>query len=260
MFAYLAGMPLGEYVRKRRLSLAADMLRNGGMKVIDAALMCGYESPDAFGKAFHAVMGVTPSRCAKKDCALKAFPPLFFHLTLKGGIEMEYRVVEKGGFYIMGKVGHIPLIYNGPNPHTADVWKRLRQEDLLVLTEYAEAEPRGVVCAYGGGAETEGRVTAEGEEVLMCVGVVMEKPMPDRFKERFDVLPYEAVSWLVFAAMENARDGGNTVQQVWARVTEWLPTSEYEKTGVPNIVWYETYDNTKPDRRCELWVSVRKRM
>ena len=61
---------------------------------------------------------------------------------------MDYRIVERGEFYIMGKIGHISLIYHGPNPHTADVWKKLKQEDLLVLTEYSEAEPGGVLTAH----------------------------------------------------------------------------------------------------------------
>ena len=80
MFSYLAGMPLNEYVRKRRLSLAGDMLRGGGEKIIDIALKCGYESPDAFGKAFLAMHGVAPSAVRKSAAAPAAFPPLFFHL------------------------------------------------------------------------------------------------------------------------------------------------------------------------------------
>ena len=123
IFSYLADMPLNEYIRKRRLSIASEFLRSSNEKVIDIALKCGYESPDAFGKAFSAMYGITPSAARKHDAKLKAFPPLFFHLTLKGGIEMDYRIVELEEFYLMGKVGRIPLVFHGANPHTANVWK-----------------------------------------------------------------------------------------------------------------------------------------
>ena len=106
MFSYLAGMSLSEYIRKRRLSIAADLLQRGDEKIIDIAVKCRYESPDAFSKAFQNMYGVTPSAFRKSPHALKAFPPLFFHLTLKGGIEMDYRIVERGEFYIMGKTGY----------------------------------------------------------------------------------------------------------------------------------------------------------
>ena len=260
MFSYLAGMSLNEYIRKRRLSYATDLLQKGNEKIIDIALKCGYESPDAFGKAFHAIYGVTPSAFRNAPVTLKAFPPLFFHLTLKGGIEMDYRVVERGDFYLMGKTGSIPLIYHGPNPHTAEVWKKLSRGDLLVLTEYSQVEPRGVLCVYEQTTKGNTQTKWEGDEILMCVGVVMEEPMPDRFKGRFDALPFEASTWLVFSAMDNSKDGSvPSTQQTYARIAEWLPTSEYEETGAPQLTWYESYDFSKPDKRSEIWVSVRKR-
>jgi len=259
MISYLADMSLHEYIRKRRLSVAAELVQTGGRKIIDIALQCGYESPDAFGKAFQAMYGVSPSALRKNPSVLKTFPPLFFHLTLKGGIAMEYRVVERNEFYLMGKTGIVPLIYHGPNPHMADVWKKLSQSDLLVLMEYAESEPRGVLSVCG--QTIKGTVAVqEGEDTLYCVGVVMEKPMPDRFKGRFDVVPFDAATWLVFPTLDNARSGNaESAQQMYARIAEWLPTSEYEETGAPSIMWSETYDFSKPDKKGELWFPVRKR-
>ena len=261
MFSYLAAMSLNEYIRKRRLTRAAELLRSGGEKVIDIALKCGYESPDAFGKAFHAMHGAAPSALRNGLAAPKAFPPLFFHLTLKGGITMNYRIVERGAFYLMGKTGQIPLIYHGPNPHTAKVWGKLTQADLLVLMEYSRAEPKGILTAYEQTTKGNTQSKWEGDEIFMCVGVVMEEPMPDRFKGRFDVLPYEASTWLVVSAMDNTRESqlATSTKEAYAQIGEWLPTSEYEETDAPTITWYESYDFTKPDKKSEVWVPVRKR-
>lgn len=259
MFSYLANMSLSEYIRKRRLCVAAGLLLAGDEKIIDISLKCGYESPDAFGKAFQAMYGVSPSGLRKNPAALKAFPPLFFHLTLKGGVEMDYRITERGKFYLMGKTGRIPLIYHGPNPHVAEIWKKLKHDDLLVLTEYSQAEPKGILSVF---QQTIKGNTAipEGEEILMCIGVIMEKPMPDRFKGRFDTLPFEASTWLVFSAMDNAASSHiPTTQEAYAKIAQWLPSSEYEETGAPSITWYESYDFTKPNKKSEIWMPVRKR-
>ena len=84
MFSYLSGMSLNEYIRKRRLTTAADFLQSGDEKIIDIALKCGYESPDAFSKAFQVMYGVSPSAIRKIPDTLKTFPPLFFTLKLSG--------------------------------------------------------------------------------------------------------------------------------------------------------------------------------
>jgi len=257
MFSYLADMPLNEYIRKRRLSLAAELLRINDEKIIGISQKCGYETPDAFSKAFQAMHGVTPSAARKNFAALAAFPPLFFHLTLKGGIEMDYRVVELEEFYLMGKVGRIPLIFHGPNHHTANVWKQLRQEDLLVLMEYSEVDPKGILTVHEQGVEGNTFKFREGDEILYGVGVVMEKPMPDRFKGRFDILPFEASTWLVFPRIENTKD---RKQANYDSISEWLPTSEFQETGAPIITWAESYDFSKPDRKTEIWVPVKRRL
>jgi AraC family transcriptional regulator len=217
-----------------------------------------YESSDAFGKAFSAMFGVSTSAVRKNDVTLTAFPPMFFHLTLKGGIKMDYRTVEKGDFYVMGKSGRIPLIYHGNNPHFNTVWQKLKDDGILVLTEYAKCEPKGIVEVYAD-------CGVEGEDFTLYVGIVMEGPMPAYFKGRFDVLPFKASTWLVFTAVDNTtREDGTYValpggrKQMHKDIGEWMPTSEYEQTA-PQIVSFLSYDMYRPDLKSEIWVPVRKR-
>ena len=102
MFSYLANMPLNEYIRRRRLSLAADLLHANAEKIIDVALKCGYESPDAFSKAFQAQYGIAPSVFRQSGYKSKTFPPLFFHLSLIGGIKMDCCIIERGELLLAG--------------------------------------------------------------------------------------------------------------------------------------------------------------
>ena len=70
MFSYLAGVPLSEYIRRRRMTLAAAELR-GGARVIDTALRYGYESPTAFNRAFQSVHGLPPSAVRRDGAVLR---------------------------------------------------------------------------------------------------------------------------------------------------------------------------------------------
>lgn len=74
MFAFITDVPLSEYIRRRRLTIAAFELQCSDVKVIDVALKYGYESPEAFSRAFKALHGVMPTLARSNGMALKAFP------------------------------------------------------------------------------------------------------------------------------------------------------------------------------------------
>lgn len=101
MFSYIAGIPLSEYIRNRRLTRAALDLQNGD-KVINVALRYGYESPTAFNRAFQKIHYVSPSVAQKEGTFLKAYPPISFKITIKGVGEMKYSIVKKEEIRIVG--------------------------------------------------------------------------------------------------------------------------------------------------------------
>lgn len=102
MFAYIAGVPLSEYIRRRRMSLAAVDLQSGE-RVIDVGLKYGYSSPTAFNRAFQSVHGVAPSALRSEGAGVKSFPPLRFKLTVRGVEELNYRIETRGAFRIVGR-------------------------------------------------------------------------------------------------------------------------------------------------------------
>ncbi len=104
IFSYVVGVPLSEYIRRRRLSLAAVELQSGDAKVIDVAMKYGYESPDAFARAFGAMHGVTPREACAPGVKLRLYPRIRFHITIKGEQDMQYRIVEMPAFTVVGVV------------------------------------------------------------------------------------------------------------------------------------------------------------
>lgn len=102
MFTYMAGVTLSEYIRRRKMSLAAVDLQDGNEKVIDVAEKYGYHSPTAFNRAFQSVHGVAPSSVRGEGISVKSFPPITFKIAVKGAEEMNYRIETKDAFRIIG--------------------------------------------------------------------------------------------------------------------------------------------------------------
>ncbi|SFC24483.1 AraC-type DNA-binding protein [Alkalibacterium subtropicum] len=103
MFSFIIDIPLSEYIRRRRLTLAAFEVQNSDVRVIDLALKYGYQSPDAFTRAFYKLHGVTPTMARNMGTQLKAYPRISFHISIKEDKEMSYRIVEKGEYKVVGK-------------------------------------------------------------------------------------------------------------------------------------------------------------
>ena len=100
-FAMLCGFTVGEYIRDRRLSLAANDLLTTNERIIDIAVKYGYDSPDSFTKAFVRFNGSTPTQ-VRKGGQISYFAPFKLNLTMKGGYIMEYRLEEKESFRVIG--------------------------------------------------------------------------------------------------------------------------------------------------------------
>ncbi|KWX88764.1 hypothetical protein AMQ83_04680, partial [Paenibacillus riograndensis] len=119
MFSFLAGVPLSEYIRRRRLTIAAYELQQSQLRIIDVAVHVGYSSPDAFTKAFQLFHGVTPSEARAGSPSLKSFPRMTFQLTIRGGSAMNYRIEEKKAFRIVGLKKRVPIQFSGVNREIA---------------------------------------------------------------------------------------------------------------------------------------------
>ena len=204
MFSFLAGVSLSEYIRRRRLTLAAFELLHGEVSVMDTAVKYGYSSPDAFTRAFQSLHGITPSEARTAGQPLKAYPRLTFQLTIKGVGEMNYRIEEKGAFAIVGLVKRVKLIYEGVNPEIAAMWQSLDEATITTLKALSNVEPRGMLSASTN--FSEGRL--EGDELDHYIGVATTKAAPDNLAR----LEVSAYTWAVF---ESVGPFPETLQNIW---------------------------------------------
>ncbi len=250
MFSFLAGITLSEYIRRRRLTLAAFELRNRQVKVIDVAVKYTYNSPDSFTRAFQNLHGITPSEARNNGSSLKAYPPMTFQLSIQGGDEMNYRIEEKAAFRIVGIYKRVPILFKGINPEIASMWKSLDENTIYELKKLSNTEPMGLLSASTN--FSEGRMEEKGE-LDHYIGVATTKECPNHLTS----LEVAASTWAVF---EVAGPFPDTLQNVWGRIySEWFPSSNYEQTKGPEILWNENKDTTSPTFKSEIWIPVLKK-
>ncbi|MEK4821085.1 AraC family transcriptional regulator [Priestia megaterium] len=250
MFSFLAGITLSEYIRRRRLTLAAFELKDSNIKVIDVAIKYNYSSPDSFTRAFQNLHGITPSEAKKNGSSLKAFPKMTFQLSIKGGNEMNYRIEEKEAFHIVGIKERVPIIFHGVNPKIAAMWESLNDETIRKLKELSNVTPLGLLSASVN--FSEGRMEEKGQ-LDHYIGVATTKDCPDYLVQ----LEVPVGTWAVFEAVGPFPD---TLQDVWGRIySEWFPASTYEQVEGPEILWNEHKNVTSPTFKSEIWIPVLKK-
>ncbi|MBC8589930.1 AraC family transcriptional regulator [Wansuia hejianensis] len=250
MFSFLSGIGLSEYIRRRRLTLAALDLKDKDLRIIDVAVKYGYNSADSFSRAFHSMHGILPSEARSENTQLKAYPRMTFQLSIKGGCEMKYRIVEKEPFRLIGFKKRVPIIFEGVNPEIAKMTELITPEVIKQLKAISNVEPIGIISASTN--FSEGRMEEKGE-LDHYIGVATSSAeIAD-----FDVLEIDASDWAVF---ESIGPFPETLQNVWGRIySEWFPSSGYEAAEGPEILWNEHPDTENPKYRSEIWIPVKKK-
>ncbi|MFI9115738.1 AraC family transcriptional regulator [Streptomyces venezuelae] len=248
LFSALAGMPLSEYVRRRRLTVAGAEVLAGERTLLEIAVRHGYGSGEAFARAFRAVHGVGPGEARRTGAALNAQPRMSFRLVVEGNSSMRYRIVEKADLRVVGRKARVPLVHEGENPAIAAHIRSLGQETIARLARLSDQEPAGIVSAVV--HLTDSR--EEGAELDYWHAVVSDAEVPGEF----DVLDVPAGSWAVF---ENEGPLPEAVQYLWRDIfTQWFPSNPYAIRPGPEIMRLDPSEDWKT-ARAELWIPVEHR-
>jgi AraC family transcriptional regulator len=247
MFHMITGLTVAEYIRKRRLTLAAQELAiNSKLKVIEVALKYGYDSPEAFTKAFKKAHGITPSAAREPGVQLKAFPRISFHLSLKGDKDMDYRIIEKEAFKVIGKALTMSTKDGENLKEIPKFWDEVNRdgtnERLCSLSDKNEVYG---IC-----------MDMEHEKEQFTYMIAVEDTKNSKGSE-FTTREIPAATWAVFTsigAMPTA------IQKVWERIfTEWFPSTGYEHAEGPELEVYPEGNPSSEDYRCEVWVPIIKK-
>lgn len=237
IFNALCGFTVGEYVRNRRLTLAAQELAATDAKVIDTAVKYGYDSPDSFARAFARFHGISPSAAKEKGARLNSFAPLRIKLTLEGGTMTEYRIVEKAAFTVVG----VSRRFNADTAY--DLIPKFWEEHMK------QGENRAICGMYGICIDGDGKSF----DYLIADNYIPQEELP----AGCDVRVIPAGTWAVFPCrgpLPTSLQSVNT--KIW---NEWLPNcKEYKLGGNYNIEMYTEPKPNPEDDYNEIWVPVVK--
>ncbi|MGW7085961.1 AraC family transcriptional regulator [Streptomyces sp. NPDC054871] len=249
LFSALAGMPLSEYIRRRRLTVAGAEVLAGERTLLEVAVRYGYSSGEAFARAFRGMHGVGPGEARRDGAALRSQPRMSFRLIVEGSSSMQYRVVDRDEFRVVGRKARVPLVHEGMNPAIAEFIRGIGQETLRRIESLSDQEPEGIVSV----SDDLDASRAEGTELDYWHGVVTgtDGTVPDDM----DALTVPAGAWAVF---ESAGPFPQTLQYLWRDVfTQWFPSNPYQSRPGPEILRTRLSDDgTRAD--AELWIPVER--
>jgi AraC family transcriptional regulator len=249
MFSSLAGMPLSEYIRRRRMTLAAaDVL--GESALLSIAVRYGYGSTEAFGRAFRSVHGVSPGDVRRGGGPLRTQPQLRFRLTVEGNITMDTRIAERPAFHLVGHATRVPLIHQGINPHIQAHIASLPTTEHIRLKELGNSEPTGLLQVS---VDVDPDYT-EGSELTYLHGVAVTDTTPT--PDDLDTIEIPAGTWAVF---RTEGEYPATLQAAWAATaTDWFPSNPWRLRPGPSIVAVLDRADDFSTATCELWLSVER--
>jgi len=262
MFSFITDVSLSEYIRRRRLTLAALELQNNDIKVIDLAVKYGYDSPVSFARAFQALHGVTPTEARADGVTLKAYPKMSFQISIKGEKEMDYRIETKEAFQVFG-IEDIFKVTSGihgdgfeaSERKPSDLWDEgfangandKLEADSGDLPAFVPQNMGKIhaVCDY---RETE----ADTFPYMLCAFKSANSKT-----EGYTVADIPAHTWAIFPSEKHPwSELGSTISSLYKRIfSEWLPTSNYEQV---NGLDMELYGEIDGQSYIELWLAVKK--
>jgi len=244
MFSYIAGVPLSEYIRRRRLTLAAFELQAGDCRVIDIAIKYGYGSPEAFSRAFKKLHGVMPVSAHDIGISLKAYPKITFSITIKGDVAMNYRITQREAFRVFGVYSDISTNQEAAFEQVPQFFRKC-DEDLVpdeinsLLGRFNDNHTISALYDY----------SENTFKYMLCQFLPKDFSVPDKFT----VLEVPAATWAVFDAPDCE------IQSMWKRIwTEWFPVSGYESV---KSVQFEMYYGLAGHENVfgEIWIPVTKK-
>lgn len=243
MFAYTTGIPLSEYIRRRKMSLAVVDLKRDDMKIIDVALKYGYNSPTAFNRAFQSVHGIAPSLVKQEGASVKSYAPLSFQMVIKGAESLDFKIETKEAFRVVGI--SIPLLgaFEDMSKPVEQLWKIAKNNDTIQkLKRLIGKEPSGLLEVMAPDENTE--------KWHYMISVATDEPIREPFEE-YTVAAY---TWAVFSyegkTIEEMQDLGERV------ISEWLPTSGYEYDNGPDISVHAK--DGPAGTILEYWIPIKK--
>lgn len=244
-FSVLTEVSIGEYIRRRRLTLAAEELSQSNEKVIEIAYKYGYDTPESFTKAFRRQHGITPREASANKGMLRSYNRLVIQVTLKGVEAMRYKIVERESFQIIGIQKEFSLQNEENQIGIPKMWDEVNSngtDEKLFTLNNGDIQGALGVCVHD-----------QKDIDIMTYWIATE--YQGEVPKEFDSYTIPASKWAVF---EIIGPMPHAMQDGWKRIfSEWFPSNSYKHAGTPELEVYTDEDPFSPTLRSEIWIPIR---
>ena len=250
-FSYITGMTLNEYIRRRRLTLAAHELQNSNSKIIDIAVKYGWDSADAFTKAFVRQHGITPTLARNAQESLKVYPPASFYIMVKGAKKMDFRMIEAEETEVYG----VSKQFEGQGYKTRE---ELRH---ILWSEECDFVP-GQICEGCWNQPSNHFYDGVWYGVWQDGKYTIARAKEDTKNNALEKQIIPSGTYAVFKT-ERGRLAWEEFPKLFELIFDsWLPNSECKQKGNLIIEIYHLwtdYDMRNKNRYYEVWLPVEKK-
>ena len=248
VFHALTGFTVSQYIKNRRLTFAAEELAATDKRITDIALKYGYESLEAFTKAFKRLHGISPSDLKKLNGKIKAFPKISFQISIKGESEIIYRIVEKENYKVFGAEFVTTVVNGAAYEEIPKFINKIFENGAHDKINKLLKNPKGTLL-NGFHYDFE-------EDGTRKYLIGAEMPKADIQKE-FTILEIPKLTWAVFEG-NGDKPSNLIIQDVWRRIySEWFPSSGFEQAEGPCIEKNFLNNDEQSGYRCEVWIPIK---
>ncbi|SMP59842.1 AraC family transcriptional regulator [Anoxynatronum buryatiense] len=245
-FNIMTGYTIGEYIRNRRLYLAALDLIEKDDKVIEVAYRYGYETPESFSKAFSRFHGLSPMKLRKQPYKIKPFHPMDISVSVRGGTQLDYIVEAMASFKVIG-IGK-RFSYEKAFDEIPEFWREWKVTCPATISGRTASDFN--IGKYGISIDT----MKKSHEFDYYIAGDFDKAQVNK---DYEVLEIPALNWAKFHCTGPLP---TSLQAVNTRIfNEWLPENKaYEISVGYNIEVYHLGDMNDQNYKCEIWIPVKK--
>lgn len=248
MFHAITNQTLGEYIRNRRLTCAAEALTAKNSTVTEVAARYGYDSLDAFTKAFKRLHGTTPSKIKQGNVRLKSYPKLSLDIRVSGTKELQFRIVDKKAFKVFGIDFETTLANNALYTDIPNFCNRVWADGTHgKINQFLGFSDINLLHGISYDFHEDGR------RKYMLGWETPNKPIP----HEYTVLEIPKATWIVFDE-KSFLSTPNEIANLWKRIyLEWFPTSGFEAVDGPSIEKYYWDDPSTQSYHYEIWIPIK---
>lgn len=248
-FNIITGLTISEYIRRRRLTLAAEELMFGA-PILETAVKYGYESQASFSRAYRKMHNISPGQTRSPGVKIKAFPPITFIFSIVGVSSMDYEIKSMEMFKIAG--------------YSKGFTTKDEQNFTEIPKFWAEKGSTGQCKSLAQKAVDNGTLRnallgvcmSSEEETENFDYLIAVSPKLDENLDGLSVIDIPAKTWAIFRGSGKMPEA---IQDVWKRIySEWFQAVNYEHDSGPEIEVYPQSDD-KDDCPFEIWIPVRKK-